>query len=67
MKVYDLQRGEFILYNLIFAELTVNEIDKESLSLKKWVNKQCVKTNNIYSDYNEITSGVPHSGFFLFS
>ena len=49
-----------VLSDLIFAELSVNEVEKESLSLKQLVKKQSAKTNNIYSNYNEITSGVPH-------
>ena len=53
-----------VLSDLIFAELAVNEVEKESLSLKQLVKKQSAKTNNIYSNYNEITSGVPHWGFF---
>ena len=51
-----------IPYDLIIDKLGAYGIERETLRLiysylKR--RKQCVKINNIYSDYNEIISGVP--------
>ena len=51
-----------IPHDLIIAKLAAYGIKRKNLRLiysylKGW--KQCVKINNTYSDYNEISSGVP--------
>ena len=53
---------ECILYDLIFAKLAVNEIERERLSLIfSYLDgqKQCARTSNIYNDCNGNTSRVP--------
>ena len=49
-----------IHHNLIIAKLAAYGIEKQNLRLIYSYlkgRKQCVKINNIYSDYNEIVSG----------
>ena len=51
-----------IPHDLIIAKLRAYGIERETLRLIYSYlkgRKQCVKINNIYSDYNEIISGVP--------